>query len=584
MISKECKKLTLSDLLLYSSLFLLFNILCVVLLTSVLWFFGISITSAHYIIGVVISILPQFVLIKRNGVNFSIFPLSVLIPLIFTAAMIFISAQFFDYSFDSMAYHKMAIGLMADGWNPVSEGSSEFISVMNIFPDMNPDVQALWLDHYAKLPWIFSATLYKIVGNIEAVKILPAIMVFVTFSFTYAYTKTKWAAPLSLLFSFAAALTPVVFTQFFTFYIDGILASSLTVLVILLVMITDGKCHIEKSIKWISLFIIIAIITNIKFTGLAYAAVFSLVFYIFWLACDLAKKRFNKSKTIKITAFFAIAVVFSLCIVGYSTYVKNTIEHGFPLYPLMGENSVDIMKSNQPDSFAVRSPKGKLFLSTFSESSNKVKDEPKIKNPFTFTKKELDHYCADTRISGFGVLYGAIIIISAVSFVFSLPFLYYKNKKMFLILLMLLLTTSALLLLISDSWWARYSPHYYFIPLTALFVLIDIAVNRPKNIIKFISSSSALILAGFILFNLGTYFYKYITMENDFLYEQLDETKNKLSGKSIELYINNRYYVGVLYNLRDFGIDFYVSRTELPNSEKIPLECSNITYRIINQD
>lgn len=101
-------------------------------------------------------------------------------------------------------------------------------------------------------------------------------------------------------------------------------------------MITDGKCHIEKSIKWISLFIIIAIITNIKFTGLAYAAVFSLVFYIFWLACDLAKKRFNKSKTIKITAFFAIAVVFSLCIVGYSTYVKNTIEHGLPFISAYG--------------------------------------------------------------------------------------------------------------------------------------------------------------------------------------------------------------------------------------------------------
>ena len=46
-----------------------------------------------------------------------------------------------------------------------------------------------------------------------------------------------------------------------------------------------------------------------------------------------------------------MALIFSVCIIGFNPYVTNTINNGNPLYPLAGKDKIDIMTPNTPASF-----------------------------------------------------------------------------------------------------------------------------------------------------------------------------------------------------------------------------------------
>ena len=70
----------------------------------------------------------------------------------------------------------------------------------------------------------------------------------------------------------------------------------------------------------------------------------------------------NKKDIVVYTLFYAIVVIVSSCIVGYSSYVRNTIEHGHPFYPLYGEGSKDIITTMQPNYFSERNVIQKILI------------------------------------------------------------------------------------------------------------------------------------------------------------------------------------------------------------------------------
>ena len=90
------------------------------------------------------------------------------------------------------------------------------------------------------------------------------------------------------------------------------------------------------------------------------------------------------------TAFYLVTCIVAIILVGFSSYVKNFVEHGHPLYPLAGEGKVDIMTGNQPSSFDNMIGLKKLIYSVFSETDNIVGDgrSPKLKVPFRVSEYE----------------------------------------------------------------------------------------------------------------------------------------------------------------------------------------------------
>ena len=110
---------------------------------------------------------------------------------------------------------------------------------------------------------------------------------------------------------------------------------------------------------------------------------------------------------------------------GAPTYVTNTLKNKNPFFPLMGEGSIDIMSLNSPASFLNKPNIYKLFFSIFGRFENTcvmMGDDgklPEIKIPFTFSLEEIGRFRVlqpDTRISGFGLFFGGILIFSFIFF------------------------------------------------------------------------------------------------------------------------------------------------------------------------
>lgn len=73
----------------------------------------------------------------------------------------------YSSDYDGNTYHKMAIGLMKSGWNPIRESSETFVK--SYFP-IDIHVGSVFIDHYAKGPWIYGAVVYAFTGNVQSGK------------------------------------------------------------------------------------------------------------------------------------------------------------------------------------------------------------------------------------------------------------------------------------------------------------------------------------------------------------------------------------------------------------------------------
>ena len=69
------------------------------------------------------------------------------------------ASVFPDNSWDGLAYHQEAVLRLAAGWNPLFESSGSYGTG-----------EELYLDHYAKGPWIAAAAVLKATGHVEAGK------------------------------------------------------------------------------------------------------------------------------------------------------------------------------------------------------------------------------------------------------------------------------------------------------------------------------------------------------------------------------------------------------------------------------
>src|SRR5699024_8732708 len=130
-------------------------------------------------------------------------------------------------------------------------------------------------------------------------------------------------------------------------------------------------------------------------------------FYFYWLLKYRKEKNFwlrFRNITFHFTVVFTIAIFF----VGASSYVKNTIDHRNPLYPIIGEDKVDIITTMQPKKFNQLSMIEKFGWSLFSKTENVTytSGDPEVKWPIKVYRSEIEELVApDVRIAGFGPLF-----------------------------------------------------------------------------------------------------------------------------------------------------------------------------------
>lgn len=567
---KKIDKNIIVEMIKKSSIFLLIEIIAILVVTTVLFFVNITVSPLHLPIITVIAIIAFLMFYKKDNIKINV--IAVVLGIIIMLAITYVEGKVYDTTADGNTYHKLAIGSMKNGWNPNYEDSKDFkIEDGNAFDTSEDNINTLWIDHYAKGTEIYAAVIYAFTGDIETGKGYTVLLMYVAFGilFSYLYQDKKKSLFTSLAVSILLAFNAITIVQMFNYYVDGTLMISILLILYSCIVESDKEKYDQKE-NLLVLASSIILCINAKFTGLAFAALFCFVFYVYWLvkAYRQGKKEFIKVLK-KYTIFYVITVVVAIGIVGYSSYMRNMIDHGHPLYPLYGEGHVENMVvKEQPTSFSDKNHLEIFLISIFSKGENvsptysSENVQPTLKIPFTMTMEEIENYCIpDIRVGGFGPLFSGVFIISMIGTIYIIAKLIKNKKWELLIPYMLILGVTAILILALDgNYWARYIPYFYAIPILVLTYLLW---DKEKKIKYILGISLAIIMFA----NASIVLYTTIksTKDNDaYIGKRVNDFVQYChDNEKVEIKLNHIGVQGALYNLDDLGIKNYEVKEDI---------------------
>lgn len=521
---------------------LLLFLASIVFTTSILFFVGVSVSAISFwlsvcaVLGCLAGVTCTFVPSRRIPWLLSILAgIAVVVGISW-----YISATTYDLSFDGQTYHQEAIILLTNGWNPVHDQPLQAPTAQEIEKMSGKEILTafhLWINHYAKGPWLLDAVMYKLTSQIELGKMVNLLLLFSSFFLVMAamlgaYPQKKGRA---LLVSLLISCNPVVFTQVTSFYIDGQLGS------LALIICALGYLLYKRFHAWILLALCAALLllAEVKFTALVYAVLLGGGILVLFFLYD--QQKHWKKLLLPFAACFFLAVA----VVGYNPYVANTLTNGHPFYPLAGKHAVDIMTYNSPHDFKGKNPMEKLAISLFAKSENiAMKNETTLKWPFTFTSDEIKVFNApDVRVAGFGPLFGGAVLLTWLVLLAVLFLGRQRSKPILAICGVLLLSV----LVNPESWWARYVPQLWLVPILLAIAGLEVG--------KRFSRYASLLLLGTLLANMLIVDISHVSGQryvNAYVKQQLQEIKQSKKTMVVDFHHFNSNRI----RLQEAGIPF----------------------------
>lgn len=489
---------------------------------------------------------------------------------------VLISGAVFDQSWDGNNYQKAIVGLLQYGWNPIYLTYDEAANLSGLFSITE---WSTWFDAYLKASSIIAAVFYAATNNIETGKVYTLLScvagIFIVYAYVNNYKKESNHA-FNLFIAMALFINPVSVSQCVTFYNDAFLWNLLFITFFACMYLTlDNDKSYEKQ-SWILIFLCIGLGFNIKFSALIYFALICGSFYFYWVYKLFKYNLNNKTKILKkLTAFFGIAVMFSLCILGSTSYVKNTIIHCNPVYTMIGSDKSEIIDAESPTILKPLSHAERFLVSLSTVSSNdKSVDEFEFKIPFTINLKEKYVYWPDARMAGWGVFYSGMLLASLV----CLALLW---KKINLIskhcIIMLFLITFIPVFFVPGLFWARYWMILFLIPCLAMY---SMSLNSKK---KYITIFLLIMSVGNIVFPLVQIVENVQTSQKTKIeYLNLKELSDK-NSLAIKLGADEFIFNGLVFNLKDYNISNYYLDNDLESNQYISAGQGRIFYEIMEQ-
>jgi hypothetical protein len=369
---KKCLGTSMKDIItehpfvLISFVFVLYLVKNIFLATGVTGF-NVMVLLAAILIHIGIS----FMIYRKRNIN-PLPHLAVCYGILILSLLI--SAAVFDYSWDGQAYHQVAARHLRDGWNPFYWNLPE----TSVF---------VWNNHYPKFTELFGSIFLDVFNNIEAGKSYNVIFFIITlcYALKYAakYHKNKLAVlAVGILF----VMNPVVLSQFFTYYVDGLMG--MLIIILFFACIDYDQRNDIRDIVVIIAVSIFAI--NTKTTGFICGIV--LIAYII-RQCVLKKYKQMPVLIVSGVIILATGVLFT----GYNPYITNFRDFGHPFYPLYGSNKIDIITGQLTENLASMHPVQRffsLFLLDYDISSLPF-------NPLKIVRLA-SHASNDLRLAGFG--------------------------------------------------------------------------------------------------------------------------------------------------------------------------------------
>ena len=552
----------IKDIIYESSIYLLLLMGITLVITFLLFYMHISMSFITPLLSIIVTSIIFYLL--KTKLKIEHFGKTVIISLLILTVSIFISTLIYDRSSDGNTYHKDAISNIKNGWNPVYESSESFSKRKYTDTGYNMEIYGVWKDHYAKANWILEANIYSLTNNIESAKAINFIFMYILFGISLSYLSSKLNLKKGFIISLIIAINPVTAAQLFSFYNDQLGFSILYTLIISLIWIIDNNYNKQKFIPFFIMSIAFIISLNIKFNIMGYALVYTFIFMIKYLYDSYREKHFKTTFRNLVLLFIPLFII-SIFHIGYSTYIKNYIDHNNPFFPVYGKGGEDIITAQQPKEFLKYNNVKKVFYATFSRVNNLMKSKKtKLKVPFTIYKEEIKTTASiDTRISGYGILFSGLLIISIIVFIIYFKKLTKKEKEIITILLLII---TGLTFFISEGWWARYNPNMYIFIIISLYITLKYGNNLLSKIfILFITINTVIILSLNTLYT--------ITESH-----RINKELNALKNKTIEYNFNYGEPIGILSNLDDFNIKYKYNKKI--NNKKITYY-NYLNYKIV---
>lgn len=533
---------------------LLFLITQIVIVTSIFFLLGISINILNTIIPIIL--LVSYIFYTEDTNKKAILILAGI--LIIISICIVYSGQVYDNTWDGSAYHKQAVGLLKEGWNPIFQSSMDYNSISSSI-SVGGENPLLWAETYPKATWYFASTIYYITNNIEAGKCYTLLFSFIMFGILFEYLmKLHYKCIFSVLISSLASFNPIVCAQFQSYYLDGLAICVLGLIMLISVKIVNGtKENIKEN--YFILFSLIIWGCNLKFSILLFTITYIGVLYIY--TCVLERK-------INIKRFLILLGMggFSVLVVGFAPYMTNLIRYNDIFYGF--SNMIGATNWGEEIGVSGLNNIERFWMSLFGRMShgNYHSLQEILKIPFTFNKEELIYYSiVDTRIGGFGIFFSGLFLISLIIIILyivkSIKIKDISNAN-FLIGIFFIITIIEVMFLPATHT-ARYVGHIFF------FVLWSFTIVYHENKKKFISYALILISILNILPWCQVSYRRLIESNaTTAILKELgkqSEEDNKIFSIAFYAYDFN----GIQYNLKDFNIRYkYIPLEEIGDNYK----------------
>ena len=227
-----------------------------------------------------------------------------------------------DSSWDANWYHYPAAIALDKGWNPIWHPR-----LAGFGPEWDPKRYSFWINEmhlpwfevFPKAKWYLSAIWVGVFQRIESGNFSGPYYVIATFLFVSWLLRDRMARGWRWSLAAAAAVHPTAMAHLTCGYVDGLLASLLTIGAFAFWGMARKNCRVSAVVCAM----VLPLAVGVKFTGAVYAALLTLAF----LAAYWRRPAFWKT---------AGAIILFALVIGANPYITNTIRFGSPIYPLLG--------------------------------------------------------------------------------------------------------------------------------------------------------------------------------------------------------------------------------------------------------
>lgn len=413
------------------------------------WLVGLSIGRGHLAVGVVGAGLVLQRLAEPSSRPGRSFGEALLLAAGVLVIVTLGALPFSDVSWDGMAYHLRGAALFLDGFNPLRGDITPHDDYFNL-------INA----HYAQGGWMLGAALGAWTTTFESTIALGPILLVATLMAFYGVARVtlRWGPLRAAGAALATTGNTVAMVQLGTAYVDGPMASTLTLATIFLFEWSQRRRPQALAAFAAALGLLL---------GFKVSAVLPVGGLLAALAL-LELRHGRRARALLVPALCAVATLPFLA----TPYLTNQLRHGHPFWPVYGAPAshplslANVIGGQAPNDFLARGRLEKFGLSLTSRTrSQPVSDEEiRPKWPFTVSASERAEMVApDLRIAGFGPLFlPALLLALALGASAALR----RRPAVLLVQVALLAFT----LLNPECWWARFVPWLWLAAAAGLLV------------------------------------------------------------------------------------------------------------------